>query len=131
MPGSDGGAGGAATGELPDSGSTIDSGDAGSVPELPSTPDVSPDTTPDATPEVLSGADQIEAGEGFIQTFSEMGISDPEVQQSILGNTDAMNQLVEMGVAYEAPELGGYGLYLNNGVLPEAAQDIIRAASNR
>ena len=68
----------------------------------------------------------IHTGEGWLQTFSEMGITDVNEQYALLHNQDMMNELYHMGLAYPDATLGGWGINMtHDGKMPAAALDVI------
>ncbi len=62
--------------------------------------------------------------------MAEAGITDPEKQQAILANGDVMSKLQDMGLAYKAPELGGWGISMPaNGKMPTEALELLTNAA--
>lgn len=115
----EGGGAGADADQQPDAGA-----DSGA-----DTPD---QTTPDAVPnpgtvdlDQFADAVEISHGEGWYQTFGEMGISNPYDQQQLLNNDVLMAKLSNMGVAYVDPSLGGYGMNFGSGSMPPEALKLI------
>lgn len=93
------------------SGQTIDER-AGSAPEYTYDP---------------SAAETIEAGEGWNQTFGELGITDPSDKAALLADSDLMHQLQDRGLAYYDEQIGGWGMNMTaDGQLPESAIDAIQ-----
>lgn len=88
-------------------------------PEVPETPDDNGDYDTDWTDYIGDHADAlvVESGEGWFQTFNELGIS-AEDHKALL--TEVGPKLVEMNVAYYDSSIGGYGI-LRPGAMPEEA----------
>lgn len=108
--------------------------DTDAMPEV--TPEVKPEIkpeTPPVTPEAFDFSDAartVESGEGWFQTMNEAGITNAAQQAELLKNDELMNQLKDMGLAYRAPDLGGWGINMpSDGVMPQEALDLIKNAS--
>ena len=68
-------------------------------------------------------AETIKAGEGWYQTFKEMGV--PKEHWNELLNK-AGPGLVDMGIGYPDSDIGGYGIYMtSDGQMPQEALDYI------
>ena len=103
-------------------------------PETPP-PTPSPAPVPDIprpTPEIpqfdvshYPDAELITPGEGWFQTFGEMGITNPYDQTQLLNNDVLMAKLSNMGVAYPDASIGGWGMNLGSGKLPPEALKLI------
>ena len=112
------------------------------IDQVPEVPDTDAGTTPDVvdtpkstipkdidvaeapTAEVYSDdAQSIRAGEGWYQTFKELGVPREDWTQLL---EQAGPRLQEMGVAYRAPELGGYGMNMTaDAKMPQEALDYL------
>lgn len=90
------------------------------------TPDVTPDASasaspsgPDVTSAIPEAAKVVQKGEGWFQTFKEMGVTSASDQKALLNEIGP--KLVSMGEAYKDADLGGYGISepgkLSNGAL--------------
>jgi hypothetical protein len=79
---------------------------------------------PDAGPSISEAAQTVEKGEGWFQTFEEMGIKSTADQKALLNEIGP--KLVKMGAAYSAPELGGFGIS-SSGELPTDAIKLIQS----
>lgn len=85
------------------------------------------DTGPALSPEHLAAAQTITGGEGWYQTFSESGVVSAQAHAALLHNTELMNQLQQLGVAYPDAHLGGWGIRMTaDGRMPDAAVKLIR-----
>lgn len=69
----------------------------------------------------------IDLGEGWYDTFDELGITNPEDKADLLANDDLMNRLDALNVAYPDTNLfGDWGIDMtNDGRMPEPALDAI------
>ncbi len=75
--------------------------------------------------EFSPSAYNIDIHEGWYQTFQEMGFTQAQGEE-LLKDHDLMQQLVDRGLAYEAPELGGYGIEMTaDGKIPQEALELI------
>jgi len=85
------------------------------------------------TPPVETFSDaarSVESGEGWYQTMREIGVTDPQIQQDLLHNDTVMERLEDMGLAYRAPELGGWGINMTeDGKMPAEALSILKEAA--
>ena len=75
------------------------------------------------SPRVSPDALQVESGEGWYQTFQEFGAT-PEQQEALISDKAFMQSLVDRGVAYEDPQLGGYGITQAGNLPPDVAEQI-------
>ena len=96
--------------------------------ELPNTPQpvvetVNQVTTSEMSPRVSPDALQVESGEGWYQTFQEFGAT-PEQQEALMSDRAFMQSLVDRGIAYEDPQLGGYGITQAGNLPPDVAEQI-------
>lgn len=96
--------------------------------ELPNTPQpvvetVNQVTTSEMSPHVSPDALQVAPGEGWYQTFQEFGAT-PEQQEALISDRAFMQSLVDRGVAYEDPQLGGYGITQAGNLPPDVAEQI-------
>lgn len=96
--------------------------------ELPNAPQpvvetVNQVTNSEMSPRVSPDALQVESGEGWYQTFQEFGAT-PEQQEALIGDKAFMQSLVDRGVAYEDPQLGGYGITQAGNLPPDVAEQI-------
>lgn len=88
------------------------------VTELPSQPEMSFDYSSDAL--------TVSAGEGWYQTFNEMGITSAAQQYELLHNEALMQELANQGLAYRDASLGGWGMNMTpNGAIPVKALETI------
>lgn len=79
--------------------------------------------------EFNAGAQTIERGEGWYHTFEEMGV--PTDKRDELLNIVGP-QLVEQGIAYEDPSIGGYGINMTpEGHMPEEALRMIAETAHQ
>lgn len=97
--------------------------------------ELQPETTAGSAPnpaahvESLDGtpAQRIDNGEGWYQTFTEMGITDPNQQYNLLhgsGSYQMMTELQQMGLAY--PYGNSWRIYMTDtGMMPSQALEII------
>ncbi|MBM3210049.1 hypothetical protein FJZ39_01745 [Candidatus Saccharibacteria bacterium] len=76
-------------------------------PEAPATGDQSGGSVEISVPQDVY---RIDAGQGFNETFSRMGITNSADWARLLKDEELMNYFVAQNKAYEAPELGGYGI---------------------
>lgn len=68
----------------------------------------------------------VSSGEGWYQTFAEMGISDFADQQALLNDSELMNKLYDQGLAYPDASAGGWGMNLTfDGKMPQESLDLI------
>lgn len=96
--------------------------------ELPNAPQpvvetVNQVTTSEMSPHVSPDALQVAPGEGWYQTFQEFGAT-PEQQEALMSDRAFMQSLVDRGVAYEDPQLGGYGITQAGNLPPDVAEQI-------
>lgn len=96
--------------------------------ELPNAPQpvvetVNQVTNSEMSPRVSPDALQVESGEGWYQTFQEFGAT-PEQQEALISDRVFMQSLVDRGVAYEDPQLGGYGITQAGNLPPDVAEQI-------
>lgn len=107
----------------PGNGPEIDPND---YPPLEGVETGSGDVTP--SPEVFSdSAYTVDRGEGWFQTFNELGLRDQTAQWNLLHNHELMSQLQQMGLAYPDVNLGGWGINMTpDGKMPQAALELIR-----
>lgn len=96
--------------------------------ELPNAPQpvvetVNQVTNSEMSPRVSPDALQVESGEGWYQTFQEFGAT-PEQQEALISDKAFMQSLVDRGVAYEDPQLGGYGIAQAGNLPPDIAEQI-------
>ena len=96
--------------------------------ELPNAPQpvvetVNQVTNSEMSPRVSPDALQVESGEGWYQTFQEFGVT-PEQQEALMSDRAFMQSLVDRGVAYEDPQLGGYGIAQAGNLPPDVAEQI-------
>lgn len=96
--------------------------------ELPNAPQpvvetVNQVTNSEMSPRVSPDALQVESGEGWYQTFQEFGAT-PEQQEALISDRAFMQSLVDRGVAYEDPQLGGYGITQAGNLPPDVAEQI-------
>lgn len=96
--------------------------------ELPNTPQpvvetVNQVTTSEMSPRVSPDALQVESGEGWYQTFQEFGAT-PEQQEALMSDRAFMQSLVDRGIAYEDPQLGGYGITQAGNLPPDVAEQV-------
>ncbi len=96
--------------------------------ELPNAPQpvvktVNQVTTSEMSPRVSPDALQVESGEGWYQTFQEFGAT-PEQQEALMSDRTFMQSLVDRGVAYEDPQLGGYGITQAGNLPPDVAEQV-------
>ena len=96
--------------------------------ELPNAPQpvvetVNQVTSSEMSPRVSPDALQVESGEGWYQTFQEFGAT-PEQQEALISDKAFMQSLVDRGVAYEDPQLGGYGITQAGNLPPDVAEQI-------
>lgn len=89
-------------------------------PEVPPVP--TPETTTVSPPEYSVDATTIESGEGWYQTFSEMGITNPTEQANLLQKVGP--ELQARGWAYPTAD-GSYGI-IRPGALPKDVLDLIK-----
>lgn len=75
------------------------------------------------SPRVSPDALQVESGEGWYQTFQEFGAT-PEQQEALISDRAFMQSLVDRGIAYEDPQLGGYGITQAGNLPPDVAEQI-------
>lgn len=75
------------------------------------------------SPRVSPDALQVESGEGWYQTFQEFGAT-PGQQEALISDRAFMQSLVDRGVAYEDPQLGGYGITQAGNLPPDVAEQI-------
>lgn len=74
---------------------------------------------PIRTPEYSIHASTVTLGEGWYQTFSEVGITDPGQQYALLHNQALMQELANQGLAYPDATLGGWGINMTvDGKMP-------------
>lgn len=93
-------------------------------------------TSPDApsaeasTPyEYSTDALTIKAGEGWFETFENIGVTDPGAREALLSDEGLMEQLKNMGLAYEDEKLG-WGMNMTaSGQMPREALDLIRESA--
>lgn len=91
------------------------------VPEIPKAPSFDVAQFADAS--------TIDMTEGWYSTFNQLGVTDPGEQYALLHNQSLMNQLKDMGLAYQdnRPEVGGWGMNMTpDGKLPPEALKTIR-----
>ncbi len=96
--------------------------------ELPNAPQpvvetVNQVTTSEMSPHVSPDALQVAPGEGWYQTFQEFGAT-PEQQEALMSDRAFMQSLVDRGIAYEDPQLGGYGITQAGNLPPDVAEQI-------
>ena len=96
--------------------------------ELPNAPQpvvetVNQVTTSEMSPHVSPDALQVAPGEGWYQTFQEFGAT-PEQQEALMSDRAFMQSLVDRGIAYEDPQLGGYGIAQSGNLPPDVAEQI-------
>lgn len=96
--------------------------------ELPNAPQpvvetVNQVTTSEMSPHVSPDALQVAPGEGWYQTFQEFGAT-PEQQEALMSDRAFMQSLVDRGIAYEDPQLGGYGITQAGQLPPDVAEQI-------
>ena len=96
--------------------------------ELPNAPQpvvetVNQVTNSEMSPRMSPDALQVESGEGWYQTFQEFGAT-PEQQEALMSDRAFMQSLVDRGVAYEDPQLGGYGITQAGNLPPDVAEQI-------
>lgn len=96
--------------------------------ELPNAPQpvvetVNQVTTSEMSPHVSPDALQVAPGEGWYQTFQEFGAT-PEQQEALISDRAFMQSLVDRGIAYEDPQLGGYGIAQSGNLPPDVAEQI-------
>lgn len=96
--------------------------------ELPNAPQpvvetVNQVTNSEMSPRVSPDALQVESGEGWYQTFQEFGAT-PEQQEALISDKAFMQSLVDRGIAYEDPQLGGYGIAQAGNLPPDVAEQI-------
>lgn len=78
---------------------------------------------PDAATEAVR---IINSGEGWYQTFSEMGIANPHDQAALLNDDVLMGKLANMHLAYPDNSVGGWGIRMTaDGHMPQTALDLI------
>lgn len=95
--------------------------------DLMDTPDsvVEQSSLPDYTTEARS----IDWGEGWYQTFGEIGIPE-DLHAELLQDTELMTQLQGMGLAYPDTTIGGWGIIMTeDGMMPPEALELIRRAA--
>jgi len=68
----------------------------------------------------------ISSGEGWYQTFNEMGVHNPHQQAELLKAVGP--RLERLGIAYRDPNIGGWGIS-HSGHMPKAALDLIHHAA--
>ncbi len=80
-----------------------------------------------STAEIGDAAHVIKMGEGWYQTFSEMGIANPHDQAALLNDDVLMGKLANMKLAYPDENIGGWGIRMTpDGRMPQPAIDLIR-----
>jgi hypothetical protein len=106
------------------------------VPPITSVPEQPPIAVPEQPP--MTGPGTIDAnsfhdaltfdnGEGWNQTFGELGIMNARDQAALLNNDVLMGKLSNMGLAYPDARVGGWGIRMTpDGKMPTAAADLIR-----
>lgn len=82
--------------------------------------------------EFSPAAETITPGEGWDQTFVDLGITNPNAWSYLLHDNALMGQLQQMGLAYPDQHLGGWGIYMTpNHHMPDAALELIKNAANQ
>lgn len=80
-----------------------------------------------STAEIGDAAHVIKMGEGWYQTFSEMGIANPHDQAALLNDDVLMGKLANIKLAYPDENIGGWGIRMTpDGRMPQPAIDLIR-----
>lgn len=78
---------------------------------------------------IESAASYIDIGEGWYDTFEQMGLSEG-VWRILLEDEQLMTQLQEMGLAYPDDSIGGWGINMTaDGKMPQEALDLIRQSA--
>src|SRR5690606_6698844 len=89
----------------------------------PEIPEPQPQPPIEVAPTYSAEALHISDGEGWYQTFKEMGVS-AEDRPALLKLVGP--KLKEMGIGYTAPDLGGYGMYMTaDAKMPQSVLDYI------
>lgn len=100
----------------------LGSGDMYHAPKIPSSAGIT------YSPNAMN----VSAGEGWYQTFSEMGITNAHEQLNLLNNNTLMTDLANRGLAYRDVAAGGWGMNMTpDGKMPKAALDLIRAYAQK
>lgn len=124
----------------PNEGNTPGNPDAQPETPAPAEPDTTPDPTPDTLPEAgvadspeqFTDANHIDVGEGWYQTFGELGVANANDQAALLNNEALMGKLAEMNMAYSDNSIGGWGIRMTaDGKMPAEAADLIRETAKR
>ena len=110
------------TGKLPTSAlETITNAAHAHGVELPSTASL------DTTAGNLQDVTHIEKGEGILQSLHEAGVKSPSLHDV----AEVKDSLIASGDAYNAPELGGAGLNLGDGIMsPQGVETLFDYADN-
>lgn len=78
---------------------------------------------------VEGAVSHIDIGEGWYDTFEQMGLSEG-VWRILLEDEQLMTQLQEMGLAYPDDSIGGWGINMTaDGKMPQEALDLIRQSA--
>lgn len=87
-------------------------------------------TTTEAAPyEYSPDALTIKPGEGWYETFKNVGVVDEQARKALLGDEGLMQQLKDMGLAYPDSELGWGMNMTSDGQMPRKALDLIRESA--
>lgn len=93
-------------------------------------PDIIPD--PVQVPEYSHDASTVSLGEGWYQTFGEIGITDSSQQYALLHNPALMQELTNQGLAYPDATLGGWGINMTaDGKMPVESLKLIEDYARR